>query len=171
MSAGLLFGLDFGTGGAKICALSADGKVVHRGYEEYPQYHDSPGYSEHNPAHYWEACQRLIAGAVRDVGGEVIAIALSCALPSLVLVGADAEPLGRAINLLDRRASAEVDEVSARIGADRIQELTGNRLEDYPSLVSLLWLARHQPEIVSKAAKCLTIDAQHERRGLLRCGL
>jgi sugar (pentulose or hexulose) kinase len=158
MSAGVLLGLDFGTGGAKICALSARGEILHQGYEEYPQYLDRPGYSEHDPARYWEACQRLIAGAVGAVGGDVAAIAVSCALPSLVMVGADGEPIGRAINLLDRRASREVQDVTDRIGAERLQELTGNRIDDYPALVSMLWLARHEPDAFATAAKGLTID-------------
>jgi len=158
MSAAVLLGLDFGTGGAKICALSAGGDILHQDYEEYPQYHDRPGYSEHDPARYWEASERLIAGAVGAVGGDVAAIAVSCALPSLVMVGADGEPIGRAINLLDRRASREVQEVTDRIGAERLQELTGNRIEDYPALVSMLWLARHESDAFATAAKGLTID-------------
>ncbi len=158
MSAAVLLGLDFGTGGAKICALSGGGEILHRGYEEYPQYHDHPGYSEHDPARYWEACQRLIAGAVAAAGADVAAIAVSCALPSLVMVDAAGDPIGRAINLLDRRASREVQEVTDRIGAERLQELTGNRIEDYPALVSMLWLARHEPEAFATAAKGLTID-------------
>lgn len=154
----VLLGLDFGTGGAKICALSVGGKVLYQGYEEYPQYHDRPGYSEHDPARYWHAAQRLIAGAVAQAGGDVAAVAVSCALPSLVLVAADGEPIGRAINLLDRRASREVAEVTEKIGAERLQELTGNRIEDYPAVVSMLWLARHQPDAFRAAAKGLTID-------------
>lgn len=155
---GLLLGLDFGTGAAKVCALSTDGEVRHHAYEEYPQYHDRPGYSEHDPARYWQAAERLIAGTVREVGGDIIAIAVSCALPSLVMVDAGGEPIGRAINLLDRRASREVREVTERIGADRLQELTGNRVEDHPAMVSMLWLARNEPAAFARAATGLTID-------------
>lgn len=154
----VLLGLDYGTGGAKICALSADGNVLYQGYEEYPQYHDRPGYSEHDPVRYWDVAQRLIAGAVAQAGGDVAAIAVSCALPSLVLADADGEPIGRAINLLDRRASREVAEVTEKIGAERLLDLTGNPIEDYPAIVSMLWLARNQPDAFRAAAKGLTID-------------
>lgn len=157
-STAILLGLDFGTGGAKICALSPSRGVVHQGYEEYPQYHDQPGHSEHDPWHYWDACRRLIRAAVDAVGGHVVAIAVSCALPSLVLVDSHGDPLGRAINLLDRRASSEVKEVAERLGGDRIQELTGNRIEDYPSLVSLMWVAHNEPDRFERTAKALTID-------------
>lgn len=154
----VLLGLDFGTGGAKICAMSVGGDVLYQGYEEYPQYHDRPGYSEHDPVRYWQAAQRLIAGAVARAGGDVAAIAVSCALPSLVLAAHDGEPVGRAINLLDRRASREVAEITEKVGAERLQELTGNRIEDYPALVSMLWLARHSPDAFRASAKGLTID-------------
>ncbi|WP_249019128.1 FGGY-family carbohydrate kinase [Conexibacter sp. S30A1] len=158
MTKPVLIGLDFGTGGAKICALSADGVVLFQEYEEYPQFHDHPGYSEHDPKLYWAACQRLMRGAVANVGGNVVAIAVSSALPSLVLVGHDGEPLGRAFNLMDRRASRQVAETIEKVGADRLQELTGNRVEDYPSLVSLMWVAANEPERFAKTAKALTID-------------
>jgi sugar (pentulose or hexulose) kinase len=154
----VLIGLDFGTGGAKVCALSPEGVVRFQDYEEYPQFHDHPGYSEHDPKLYWEACQRLIRAAVSEAGSEVAAIAVSSALPSLVLVGDDGEPLGRAFNLMDRRASLQVRETIEKIGADRLQELTGNRVEDYPSLVSLMWVAANEPERFRKTAKALTID-------------
>lgn len=153
-----MLGLDFGTGGAKLCAVLPTGQVVHQGYEEYPQYHDRPGYSEHDPVRYWEVARRLIAASVGHVGGGVAAISVSCALPSLVMVDAHGEPIGRAINLLDRRASREVSEVSERIGAERIQELTGNRVDDYPTMVSMLWLAHNQPAEFAAARKGLTID-------------
>jgi sugar (pentulose or hexulose) kinase len=158
MNAGFLLGLDFGTGGAKVCALAVGGEVRHQAYEEYPQFHDRPGYSEHDPAHYWQAARRLIAGTVAEVGGNFVAIAISCALPSLVMVDARGEPIGRAINLMDRRAWREAGEVIERIGADRLQELTGNRVEDHPAMVNLLWLARHEPAAFARASAGLTID-------------
>ncbi len=154
----ILLGLDFGTGGAKICALSAAGSVLFQDYEEYAQFHDHPGYSEHDPRDYWTSCQRLIRAAVAAVGGEVSAVAVSSALPSLVLVDRRGQPVGRAFNLMDRRASPQVQEALEKIGADRLQALTGNRVEDYPSLVNLMWVACNEPERFNATAKALTID-------------
>ena len=45
------------------------------------------------------------------------------------------------------------------IGEERIKGLTGNRIEDHPSLVNLLWEKRHRPDSFALIWKALTIDA------------
>ena len=70
---------------------------------------------------------------------EIRGVATSSALPSVVLVDRDGEPLPRAYNLMDRRATAEVAWVSEHVGAERVFAVTANRLEDHPALVNVLW--------------------------------
>jgi len=161
MSRAILIGLDYGTGGAKVCVLSDRGEVLHHAYEEYPQYHDRPGYSEHDATRYWEACVRLVRDSVRAIGSrsaDIVAIGLSCALPSLVMVDERGEPVARAINLMDRRAVSEVEEIKAKVGAERLVELTGNRIEDHPALVNMLWLKRHELDVFERTKVGLTVD-------------
>ncbi len=62
------------------------------------------------------------------------------------MVDADHQPVERAYTLLDRRATKEVAWLLDRVGEKRIFELTGNRLEDHPSIVNLLWEKNNRPE-------------------------
>ena len=55
-----LLGLDYGTGGAKACIIDTQGEVRGYAFEEYPFYHDKPGWSEHDAALYWTVGCRLI---------------------------------------------------------------------------------------------------------------
>ncbi len=161
MAEAILIGLDFGTGGAKVLAATAEGQVLHTGYEEYPQFHDRPRYSEHDAGRYWDATMRLLGDAVRALGScrhDVAAIGVSCALPSLVVVDGSGEPIARAINLMDRRATAEVDAVKGLVGEDVLLRVSGNRVEDHPGIVNLLWMKQHRPELWERIAKALTID-------------
>lgn len=156
-----LLGVDFGTGGGKAALLSPEGSVLAYAYQEYPLLHERPGWSEHDPALYWPTAVKLIRQVLQRSGvngHEVAAIAMSCALPSLVTVDHCGAVVGPAINLLDRRARVEVAEVIDRLGADRIHELTGNRVEDHPSIVNLLWLRRHRPEVWASVCWALSID-------------
>lgn len=157
----LLLGVDYGTGGAKACLIDTQGAVLGYAFEEYPIHTDRPGWSEHDAPRYWEAFCRLVRQAVRQAHAdphEIRGVAVSSALPSMVLVDADGNPLPRAYNLMDRRATAEVEWLREHVGAERIFEVTANRLEDHPSLVNLLWERNHRPERFATVAKALTID-------------
>jgi sugar (pentulose or hexulose) kinase len=156
-----LLGVDYGTGGAKVCIIDAQGDVLGFSFEEYPFFHEKPGWSEHDPVLYWEIACRLIQKALTEssVGpGEIRGVAVSSALPSLVMVDHDHNPIHRAYNLLDRRAKAEVAWLKEQVGEDRLFQVTGNRLEDHPTIVNLLWEKNNRPESFGQIYKALTID-------------
>lgn len=157
----VLLGIDFGTGGAKACLLDDQGVVLGYAYREYPIFHPHPGWSEHDAETYWQVTCELIAEVLRDtgcLGSDIAGIALSSALPSMVLVDESGRVIAPALNLMDRRALEEVHIAQDALGADLIESLTANRIEDHPSIVNLLWFKRHQPDLFSSAYKALTID-------------
>lgn len=157
----LLLGLDYGTGGAKACLIDGDGQVLGYAFEEYPLIHEHPGWSEHEPPLYWEAACRLIPQILSEggaTGDDVRGVAVSSALPSLVMVDGDGNPIHRAYNLMDRRATDIVAWLKAEVGETRIFQLSGYRLEDHPALVNLLWEQRHRPDSFSRIHRALTID-------------
>ena len=52
-----LLGIDYGTGGCKVTALGTDGSFVGEASTEYTTWHDHPGWSEQEPADWWDALQ------------------------------------------------------------------------------------------------------------------
>jgi len=156
-----LLGIDYGTGGAKACVIDTQGEVLGFAFEEYPLIHQHPGWSEHDANLYWEIACRLIRAAIAEAGVDralIRGVACSSALPSLVMVDADHNPVHNAYNLMDRRATGEVAWLKEHIGEDRIFRLSGYRLEDHPALVNLLWEQRNRPEAFGRIDKALTID-------------
>ena len=159
--ADFLAGIDYGTGGAKACVISAEGDVLGFAFEEYPFIHEKSGWSEHDPARYWEAACRLLNSAVAQAHvnpSEIRGLAVSSALPSMVMVDDDHNPIHRAYNLMDRRATKEVSWLKTHIGEDRIFNISGNRLEDHPTIVNLLWEKNNRPDSFNRIYKALTID-------------
>lgn len=156
-----LLGIDYGTGGAKCVVIDDEGNDLGFSFEEYPIIHDHPGWSEHDAVLYWEIACRLIKTAL-DTSGirgkEISGIAVSSALPSMVMVDKDHQPVNRAYNLMDKRAVEEVEWLKQEIGESRIFELSAYRLEDHPNLVSLLWEKRNRPDAYKRIWKVLTID-------------
>jgi xylulokinase len=156
-----LLGADFGTGGAKVALIDEDGTQLGYAFEEYPILTDAPGWSEHDAPRYWEAFCRLTLRVLAGSGvaaADVRGVAVSSALPSAVFIDVGGAPLPRAYNLMDRRATEEVAWLREHVGAERIFEITANRLEDHPVLVNLLWERRHRPERYRTIRRVLTID-------------
>jgi xylulokinase len=157
-----LLGLDYGTGGAKVALVNAEeGSVTGYAFEEYPILTPKPSWSEHDAFRYWEAACRLIQKVLAETrvdAREVRGVAVSSALPSMVMVDRDGNPLANAYNLMDKRAVEIVQGLKDTIGEERIFEISKNRLDDHPSIVNLLWEKKYRPEVFSKINKALTID-------------
>lgn len=156
-----LMGIDYGTGGAKACVIDTDGNVLGFAFEEYPFIHERPGWSEHDPKLYWEIACRIIRESITRAHiqpAEIRGIAVSSALPSMVMADKDHNAIHNAYNLMDRRAKKEVNWLKETIGEDRIFKISANRLEDHPTLVNLLWEKNNRPESFKKIYKALTID-------------
>jgi xylulokinase len=159
--ADLLLGIDYGTGGAKACIANTSGEVLGFAFQEYPLIHEHPGWSEHDPLLYWEICCSLIRAALAEAGAlarDIRGIAVSSALPSLVMVDREHKPIHRAYNLMDRRATLQVRWLKDEVGEERLFQLTGNRLEDHPTLVNLLWERENRRQAYGRIWKALTID-------------
>lgn len=164
---GYLLGMDYGTGGAKAAIINTWGEVLGFSFEEYPFIHQHPAWSEHDAGRYWEVACRLIQQALaqaRVAARDIRGVAVSSALPSLVMVDREGRPLHNAYNLMDRRATAEVAWLRERFGEDHLFEISGNRLEDHPTLVNLLWELRHRPDAFREIDKALTIDGYITRQ-------
>jgi ribulokinase len=156
-----LVGLDFGTGGAKAALIDTQGEVMGYAFEEYESLHPGPGWSEQDPRGYWEVAGRLIRGCLSESGvsaGEVCGVAVSSAMPSLVMVDEGGEPVANAYNLMDRRALEEVQWLKDEVGEARVFEVSKNRLDDHPALVNLMWERRKRPEVFHRVSKALTTD-------------
>lgn len=156
-----LLGLDHGTGGVKGCIIDDSANVLAYAYREYLIYSNAPGWSEHDPNIYWDAACDVIQECVRAAGirpGEIKGIANSSALPSLVMVDQGHKPIELAYNLMDRRATEQVQWLRENIGEERLFRVSGNRLEDHPLLVNLMWERQNRPESFARIYKALTID-------------
>jgi len=159
--ANYLLGIDYGTGGAKACITDDQAKVLSYAFREYQIYTEKPGWSEHNPLLYWEITCEIIKECIvkANINSRGIrGIGTSSALPSMVMVNKKFEPVARAYNLMDRRATKEVQWLKDNIGEDRVFEVSGNRLDDHPAIVNLMWEKNNRPEVFSNISKALTID-------------
>lgn len=157
----LLLGIDYGTGGAKAVIINTQGEELAYSFEEYPIITEHSGWSEHDANLYWEITCRLIKQCIQKScinPSDIKGVAVSSALPSLVLVDENINPVQRAYNLMDRRAVNEVEWLKQNIGEEVIFDLSKNRLEDHPIIANLMWERNNRKEGYNTVTKALTID-------------
>ncbi len=156
-----LIGIDFGTTGAKCCIIDDQGDVFAYAYREYPIISNKPDWAEHDSNLYWEvACQIIqecISKSEIDVK-KIRGIGTSSALPSLIMVDESLNTINNAYTLLDNRAKEEIGYVKDLIGEEKLFEITGNRLEDRPIVISMLWEKKNRYKDFSRIFKVLTVD-------------
>jgi xylulokinase len=140
----VLIGLDVGTTGVKGIAISPDGVLLATASEEYALSTPRPGWAEQDPEDWWSAAQKCLGRLPEG------AIGLSGQMHGLVVLGADDEVLRPAILWNDQRTAAECEEIEARVGLDRLIELTGNRALTGFTAPKLLWLRRHEPDVYAQ---------------------
>ena len=150
-----VIGIDVGTTGVKTIAISPDGEVIAKAEQGYPLSTPRPGWSEQDPEDWWRATQvtleAVAAAGVKDVRG----IGLSGQMHGLVCLDDHDRVLRPAMLWNDQRTGAECAEIEARIGLERLIQLTGNRALTGFTAPKILWLRRHEPDVYSRISRIL----------------
>src|SRR4051812_43783547 len=147
-----LIGLDIGTTSVKGIAVAPDGEVLAVAHADYPLSIPRPGWAEQDPEDWWRATQEVLAALGRD---DAAAIGLSGQMHGLVALDASDAVIRPAILWNDGRTGAECEEIEARIGLERLVELTGNRALPGFTAPKLLWMRHHEPELYERIAHVL----------------
>ena len=150
-----VIGIDVGTTGVKTIAISPEGEVIAKFAQGYPLSTPRPGWSEQDPEDWWRAAQGTLdavaAAGVEDVRG----IGLSGQMHGLVCLDERDRVLRPAMLWNDQRTAEECAEIEARIGLDRLIQLTGNRALTGFTAPKILWLRRHEPDVYARISRIL----------------
>jgi len=141
-----LIGIDYGTGGAKACIIDQEANILGYAYREFTLKTNKLGWSEHDPKCYWPFTCEMIKECLNESGinpKEIRGIGTSSAMPSLVMVDS---------------TKKEIKYLKSNIGEDKIFDITGNRLDDHPVIVNLLWEKNNRLNSYEKIYKALSID-------------
>lgn len=150
-------GIDIGTYSAKGVVVDESGAVL--AYVEKP--HElsvpGPGRAEHDADATWwggfvTVCRELLAREGVDPT-TVAGVGCSAIAPAVVPLDTAGQPLRPAILYgIDVRAADEIALLNRTLGEDRILERTATRLSSQSAGPKILWLARHEPDVVAKTA-------------------
>lgn len=162
MTTRTVLAIDLGTTAVKCALYTPVGEEVASTVREYELQTPAPNHVEVDVDTYWTSIRDCLASLWAAAGvrrGEVASLAISAQGETLVPVDATGHALRPAIVWLDNRANQESAELAARFSAAEIYERTGQpeMLATWPA-AKLLWLARHEPNVVARTAKYLLIE-------------
>ena len=153
-----LLGVDIGTSGTKTVLFDEVGNTIASALEEYPLYQPNIGWAEQDPEDWWQATVGGIRRVLAKSGikaSDISGIGLSGQMHGMVLLDADNKVLRRSIIWCDQRTTAECEQITSIIGAERLIEITAN-----PALVGftaskIMWVKNNEPAIFEKVKMIL----------------
>lgn len=152
----IYLGVDIGTSNSKATVVSADGEVYASATCPHTTSSPRQGWFEHDPEYVWwdDFCvviRKVLKAAPRD---RVGALSISGIGPCVLVADSVGTPLRAAILYgIDTRATREIDDLAETLGAEWIQQRTGNRLTTQAVGPKLVWLARHEPDTYERARR------------------
>lgn len=153
-----LLGVDLGTSGTKTVLFDETGSVLASATVEYPLYQPQNGYAEQDPDDWWKATVETIRAVVAKSGvsaGDIKGLGLSGQMHGLVMLDKDNRVLRRSIIWADQRTGKECEEITAKVGADRMIAVTANPALTGFTASKILWVRNHEPEIYERCAHIL----------------
>ena len=153
-----LVGIDLGTSGTKTVLFDEGGKSIASATVEYPLLQPQNGWAEQDPAQWWDACVATLRQVLSTSGisaDDVAGIGLSGQMHGLVLLDEQGEVLRNSIIWCDGRTGAECAEITERIGAKRLIEITANPALTGFTAGKILWVRKNEPDIYVRARHIL----------------
>lgn len=153
-----LLGIDIGTSACKIAIFDKMGKVMATANGAYKVYYPKPGYAEQNPEEWWSAVCGTIKDALQKgniLPEEIAGIGIDGQSWSAIAVDKEGNVLTNTPIWMDTRAKDICDELTEKIGAEAIFDLSGNSLQPSYTTAKIIWYQRNMPEIYKKTDKIL----------------
>ncbi len=153
-----VLGIDLGTSGTKTVLFDQLGTVVASATVEYPMYQPQNGWAEQDPADWWNAAVSTISTVLQRSGvdpSQVVSLGISGQMHGLVMLDEQGQVLRPSIIWCDQRTQAECDEITRRVGAERLIEITANPALTGFTASKILWVRNHQPEIYARCRHIL----------------
>lgn len=154
-------GIDIGTFESKGVLVDGAGRIVAQARHPHRMQVPRPGWAEHDAEQDWWGDFVRITRAILATPGvspaDIACVATSAIGPCMLPVDADGQALMNGVLYgVDTRATAEIADLTARIGADTILARCGNALTSQSVGPKVLWLARNRPEVFARTATILT---------------
>jgi xylulokinase len=153
-----LLGIDISTTGAKALLIDRHGQVAASATSALTLSTPRPLWSEQEPDDWWTGIRDSIGRVLQEAGiqgDDIAAIGLTGQMHGLVLLDEDGYVLRPAILWNDQRTGEQCDEIRARLGRQRLIQITGNDALTGFTAPKILWVQQHEPDVWRRARHIL----------------
>ena len=153
-----LLGVDIGTSGTKTVVFDELGNVIATSTEEYPLYQPRNGWAEQDPEDWWKAVVQGITAVLARSSikpEDIKGIGLSGQMHGLVMLDKDGNVLRHSIIWCDQRTAKECQEITQRVGYDKLIEITANPALTGFTASKIMWVMNNEPKLYEKCAHIL----------------
>jgi xylulokinase len=149
-----LIGVDVGTSGTRALAVTTEGRVVAEATRPHELLTPRPGWTEQHPGEWWDACRAALA-EVAASAEDVVGLGVTGQMHGSVFLDGAGEVIRPALLWNDQRTADQCDEITARVGAERLLELAGNPALTGFQAPKILWLREHEPDAYARVESVL----------------
>ena len=149
-----VLGVDLGTSGTKTVLFDEEGRAVASASKEYPLYQPENGWAEQEPDDWWLAARDTIRGVLDKSGvnpADIACLGISGQMHGLVMTDAEGNALGRSILWCDGRTGKQCEELTRRVGKERLIAISANPALTGFTAGKVLWVQQNDPERWAKA--------------------
>lgn len=151
-------GVDVGTTGARGVGVDERGRVIATATSAYPLLTPRPQWTEQDPADWWAGVTQVVGAVTRQVqeGGErVSGIGLTGQMHGSVFLDAAGDVLRPALLWNDQRTAKQCEQITERVGEQRLVDITGNPALTGFQAPKVLWLRDEEPEAYKRVERVL----------------
>ncbi len=153
-----VIGIDLGTSGTKTVLFDTLGNVVASHTVEYPMYQPQNGWAEQDPRDWANAALETLKKVVSESGvdnSDILGIGISGQMHGLVMLDENGDVIRNSIIWCDQRTAKECEEITQRVGAKRLIEITANPALPGFTASKILWVRNNEPQNYSRCRKIL----------------
>ena len=149
-------GLDIGTTGCKLTVFDENGIRLGKAYRDYPVRRGSGGHEIDI-----SAMMESVYAVIREMASaypDIMGIGVTSFGETFVMTDGNGKPLHNAMLYTDPRGGEECRELTEKLGADHIAEITGLNPHEMYSISKMMWIKRHKPDVYSAAERIHLIE-------------
>ncbi len=152
----LYIGVDLGTSSVKLVLMDETGKIHGTTSREYKLYFPQPGWSEQEPADWYNEAIAGLKDLLKNVDkSEVAGISFGGQMHGLVILDENDEVIRPAILWNDGRTQKQVDYLNNEIGKETLSKYTANIAFAGFTAPKILWVKENEPENFKKIKKIM----------------
>ncbi len=152
----MYIGIDLGTSAVKLLLMDKAGQILNIVSREYPISFPHPGWSEQDPADWWNAVCDGIPELLKGFDASLVkGIGAGGQMHGLVVLDKDDNIIRPCILWNDGRTQPQVDHLNNTIGKDKLSQYTANIAFAGFTAPKLLWMKQNEPALFARIAKIM----------------